>query len=330
MSKKYDKLFDREFLFDNYIARKKSCQEIAEIVGCSKTAVNSALIRNNINIRKSSQAQKVKFKISHKYNFLNDKNFLEKMYCDEKKSTLMIANLIGAKAASSVRQALIRHNIPLRNFSDGQTVSSGLNDYFILNENVIFGSLLGDAGLKRCNRNSESSYPCFYKRNIHFSHIEYIAKSIFLKDHKNRIKKVIDKKGNIFYDVKTLVHRELKEIDEKWYPKDNNFIKVIPRDLILNSEIILHWFLDDGYSCWVKGDYGKVHMRICTQSFSKDDQDFLYQQIKEKFNVTITSIKCRGGTGYLASDFLDLIGPCPVPELSYKWKFQTMKGKKNV
>ena len=331
MVKKYKELFDNEFLRNQYLINKKSCPEIAAMVGCSKDAVRLALIRNNIILRTNSQSQKLLIKRS-KYELLNNKELLAKLY-SENNSTIKIAKLAGAKTCNSARQALIRFDIKLKNISDGLTSSSSKNDFFILNNNVIIGSLLGDGGLSRYNRFSEESYPKFYKKNKFCNHIEFVAKSIFAKNYKDRIKKEF-RYGNIYFTLSSFVHKELLYLDDKWYTKDN--IKVVPTDISLNKEIMLHWFLDDGSTSW-RIDRKTVRLTLCSESFTKDEQLILCEKIRNEFGLLATIRKTNSGTGYrihisenYVNDFLDLIGPCPVPELSYKWKFQRRKEKENV
>ena len=113
------------------------------------------------------------------YDLLNNKEWLYKKYVKEKLSTKDIKKLCGAKTSNSVRQALIRNNIKVRNVSEGLTCNR-INDGFILNVPVIEGSLLGDARLGIYNRKSDISNPYFSKKNIgkdHGSGVENLSSS---------------------------------------------------------------------------------------------------------------------------------------------------------
>lgn len=109
---------------------------------------------------------------SYKYSQLNDFDWLYEKYITNQISSLDISKLIGCKTSNSVRQALSRFNIPIRNISESLTIN---NDIVTINDSVITGCLLGDGWLKRFNTNSEISYPYFIKKNKYRSHIEYVA-----------------------------------------------------------------------------------------------------------------------------------------------------------
>ena len=185
-----------------------------------------------------------------KYELLDNKEWLQKQYVNNKLSTLKIANLVGARSGNSVRQALIRHNIPVRNRSDGQTVSSD-DDFFIMNYPIFFGSLLGDGSLKVHNKHSDASYPHFHKKNITYDHVYYVASHLFAKNAKSRISlggNYVREKWCSYYILRTLAHKDLLPVYNTWYPASNNYKKLIPEDVVISSELLLHMFLDDGSS----------------------------------------------------------------------------------
>lgn len=128
--------------------------------------------------------------------------------------------------------------------------------------------------------------------------------------------------------------KELKDLYNKWYPENNNYKKLVPRDINIDSTVLLHWYLDDGYSYHrVRKNQNKKQIvsGLCTQSFNKEDQEFLIEKIYNKFNIkfSLHDIKKRKnpGTGYMLilpqsqfDDFLNILGDPPVKSLSYKWK----------
>ena len=99
---------------------------------------------------------------SYKYPKLNDREWLYKCYVEQKLSTIEISKLAGARTCNSVRQALIRNNIPVRSISDGITAKHP--DFFVINQDVLDGCLLGDGYMIRYNRLSNKSYPYFAKK----------------------------------------------------------------------------------------------------------------------------------------------------------------------
>jgi len=116
----------------------------------------------------------------------------------------------------------------------------------------------------------------------------------------------------------------------KWYPESSNFKKAVPFDLILTPGHLLHWFLDDGFS-YVRKGYGRrskqVLIAFCSESFSREDQQRLCEQMGSKFGIKARVSKAQWGTGWRiflpqsqAGAFYDVIGSAPVESLAYKWK----------
>lgn len=332
MSKiKYKKLCDHKWLSKQYISKQLSCLEIAEIIGCSKDAVRLALKKLSIPLRSSKETNAIAFRRkgrqSRVYWQLNDREWLAEKYLIEKLSTKKIAKLIGAKTPNTVRQALIGFDIPVRSISDGLTINN--EDGFIFNESVITGCLLGDGGYHCYNRNSDYSYPYFYKKNKFYDHTLFVAESLFVKDPSLRISEAIHKKGFLYYKLTSFANKALKKEDRKWYPEWNGFKKVIPIDIKIDETVLLHWYLDDGTSSYRKDRKKKqVVLTYCTECFSKQDQQMLCDKINCKFPVLDTRlIKCKTGTGWRiripqskTDAFFNLIGKPPVNSLEYKWK----------
>jgi hypothetical protein len=92
--------------------------------------------------------------------------------------------------------------------------------------------------------------------------------------------------------------------------------------------------MDDGSSYRRKG-YGRRSKQIIVsfacESFTKDEQDFLAQQMWDNWglyvNIRQYRIGSKGEQQYRmhlrqsqADLFFSIIGPPPVPSLAYKWK----------
>lgn len=278
---------------------------------------------------------------SYKYSLLNNKEWLIEQYVSCQRNTTEIANMVGAKSGNSVRQALIRNEIEVRNQRESTDLSKVANtDNFNLNDlskQVIEGSLLGDASLCVYNIRSENSYPYFKKKNKYYQHVLYVADSIFLQDGASRISKDLDTRHDThYYTVRSLSHLELLPLLRDWYPEYNNYKKVIPESLEVTPLVLLNWFLDDGHArIRNRNDY-KPHWRnnkkqviitMCTESFSKTDQEMLSEKIKRSFGLRFSIVKCNFGTGWRmilsqaqTTEFYNIIGTSPVGDLNYKWK----------
>lgn len=279
-----------------------------------------------------------------RYKELNDKDWLYDKYWVQGLSTLQIAKLIGAKQPNSVRQALIKFGIEVRGYRQGQI--NGRTDEVINCREVIDGSLLGDAYLQKSNKNSNECSPYLAKKNIHFEHVEWFAKQVcgnftITKEVREvKLSKGKSVKKYTHYQFRTLSSDKLRLYFNRWYPKENGYKKVVPLDLKLTPKMILNWYLDDGY-CFVRDrskEYEKigkgweqrtkqVSIGFCSESFTKEENEFLAKQLIE-LGIKCRIGRCNSGTGYRviisqlsAKDFLELIGPCPVKALEYKWNF---------
>jgi hypothetical protein len=271
------KLDYRAWLHHEYVIKRKTCGEIAAIVGCSKGKVYSALSR------------------------------------------------FGIKA----RRGRGRRDHP-----------NGI----VLNMSVIEGGLLGDASIQRRKPTHNAT---FVRTNKNYDHVKYVA-SLLSDDPDNRISSQLRERvkgSGIKYKsfiFRTLSSNILVPIYKRWYPESSGFKKIVPRDFVLDKVSLLHWFLDDGSTNWRKIN-GKVSDRriqlvMATNSFSKDDQEFLASQMEAMgLGVRVGKIqyrtKCFGvkHDGYKRTniiyvrdssvqDFFDIIGPPPVESMAYKWK----------
>lgn len=270
-----------------------------------------------------------------KFEQLDDSNWLIQKYINECLSSIEIGNIVGC-SCRNVTRALTKYGIPVRNKSEGHRVKRC--DHFIFNIGIINGSLLGDSSISLPNHGTGNSYLC--KTNVDYEHLLYFANQIFSKNPESRITGPFENKWGYenskpFYRLSTYSKPELTILRKIWYPDG---IKIIPRDILLTKKSILHWFMDDGYSYFVTRFRGKkyeeriVRVQFATQSFSKNDLEFLCQKILELFHIKMTlRFHSRNGnvkgTGYFVevsesqiSDFFDLIGECPVDSLKYKWK----------
>jgi len=250
-------------------------------------------------------------------------------------STCQIADILGIKSENSVRQSLLHHDICLR--SPRESVECNRRtDGFIYNYStipVIEGALLGDGSLRSWSRTVDS-YPYFSKKNKHYNHISYVAKLLFGELWEDRIKSEYNN-GFKCYILRSFSHRILKDMQDKWYPKSNGYKKLIPDDINISSELLLHWFMDDGnsYSRNRKYDNGwkqrkkQIVITLCTECFERENQEMISDRIKDKFGISFSVRKYNQGTGwrmYLpqsqADDFFDIIGKSPVESMEYKWK----------
>jgi LAGLIDADG DNA endonuclease family len=277
------------------------------------------------------------------YLLLNDKKWLEQKYIVENLSTLDIGKMVGCNC-SAVRSSLLRLGIPVRSKSAGHRIKR--DDNINLNEPVINGALLGDASLTKPRKTGN----CLLRQSsIHYDHLELLASKLIVHNYKSRIKGPVVKnggcatfRGKIYkaqpvYLFHTLTCPQFLALRKLWYA--DNGEKIIPKSIKITAETLLHWFLDDGYSYYVTRHkdipkYTKTIARVqfATQGFIKSDLEWLCSQIWDKFQIKMTPRLHRRygkicGKGYFVEvsethvkKFFELIGPCPVKSLEYKWK----------
>ena len=343
-SYKYPQLNDKEWLYQKYIVEKISAREISRIVGAkSSQTVEQALERSTIKIERIRPPRVVGKSF---YEKLNDYEWMYQTYVIEGKSTIDIAKLSGAKSCATVKQSLERLKIPIRSLTEGHLCKRDINYKFNIDRQVIDGCLLGDAFLSISKGATTKDYPKFGKNNIYYDHQKCVGEILFGKNWRDRVREYPNKRfeqyhcKNIF-SMRGLVDKNLSPFYDRWYPEWNEYKKVIPEDIEIDGTLLLHWFLDDGYSYVVNRKYKnpkynkrKIRIEFATQSFLQEELEMFSKKIYNKLGLIIkprfhqrngevagTGFEmCLAETKDQVSLFYDIIGPCPVPSMQYKWK----------
>lgn len=264
------------------------------------------------------------------YEQLNDREWLNEEYSNKQRSQLNISKEIGC-GSNSVRQALIKFNIPIRNPRDAQLVNGQCE--VTINKSILDGSMMGDAYFYKW-RKGESSYPSLMKKNKYKDHLTLFAESFTISPKIKQVEQVLKATGKTYtyYQFRTGVNENFQQHYERWYPKSNNYKKVIPDDIEIDSEFLLHWFLDDGCSFWRKRENQRkeqVLINFASECFEKDQQERLCEKINEKYqlNIRVRPHRWDNKLGYRChitqantERFFDIIGECPVESMAYKWK----------
>lgn len=267
-----------------------------------------------------------------KYPILNDKSWLYTQYVELKRSAKNIAEELGCNC-SLVRQACIKYGFLIRNQRQAQVVNSF--DDFKVEKSVLYGTLLGDGFLGISNKNSSLAKAFFVKKNKYKEHIEYCGKFL-ITNFEEKISEDLHKlKGKEFkyFSIRSTSSEVCDEYYQKWYPLPSRE-KIIPEDIFIDEIVLLHWFLDDGYShkrirkdC-KNSKKKQVIIGFCCESFSKEENQLLCKLINKKFKLNAKIFKCQKGKGWRinipqskSKEFFRIIGPPPVKALAYKWKW---------
>ncbi len=180
--------------------------------------------------------------------------------------------------------------------------------------NILDGLMLSDA------------YVSGKQRLLHFSqrrqnreYVEYVAQSLGIDSDRvrDRTRKPDKRTGKVYEcsELRTLSHPVFIQMHERWY-RDGK--KVVPGDLRITPECVLHWFLCDG-SC--SANRGGAQLVLCTDSFSRAEVESLRDQLG---SIGVEATFLPGSRRIRVSQksigrFYEYIGECPVSCLAYKW-----------
>jgi hypothetical protein len=133
-----------------------------------------------------------------------------------------------------------------------------------------------------------------------------------------------------YYTLRTPAHKIFTDIYDAWYPIYNEREKVVPCDLTMNPDTLLHWFLDDGNSYnrkRVNQRVKQIVITLCCEGFKPEYVELLRDICVRDTGIPFKLRKYNQGYGLritipqsASNDFFDYIGICPVESLNYKWK----------
>lgn len=261
-----------------------------------------------------------------KYNLVNNKDWLYEQYITLKKSAKQIAKEVGYKSSNSIRQSLIRNNIPIRSYSSAQRINH--IDNIKIDIEVLDGTLLGDGYLSGRKKSNSDICPSFNKKNKFLDHVEYIRDILLPNVEIKTGYRFLKKTGKEYVSHMVYSNRTEKLIPfyDRWYPEWNNFKKVVPEDITITPTVLLHWFLDDGSTTYC-GNKKNPMIIFCSESFTEEENQLLCDKINQSFDLGAKLAPCNSGTKWRVripqnrcNDFFNIIGKCPVPSLKYKWK----------
>ena len=261
---------------------------------------------------------------------LNNIEWLRDAYVDKKYSLQKICNITKTKHPHTIKRILNRHGVILRGLRDSHMV--GKDEFFIIDSEIINGTLLGDACLHKQSKTEETA-PRYSKYSSKEDYAIHVASALSKSPSERIFYTSKDSWGKISegYMFQTYTSELLSPIYAKWYPPSNVYKKIVPKDIILTPRTILYWFMDDGWSSYVKNKRAKngrtfIVGGFCTESFTRTENEFLCVHLKA-IGVNARVEKNNGGTGFRIKlnqssfpSFFNLIGPCPVKSMDYKWK----------
>lgn len=300
-----DKLYrDRDWLYQQYVVDGKSARNIASTQNVDRTTICNWLKKYSITIH--GPANPIRNKISAEW--------LYKKYIEENVTAKDIAEILKIDKCT-VYEWLRYHNVRVRSNAEAQH-ESRKNTVNITDDllDVLNGELLGDGSLQKLSGNWASSY-------AHTSQYKEYVEWLSLKFSDLGLKQSgsINHRKDDCWDYKTLAYEELAKLRDKWYPRGK---KIVPKDLILNKTIVMHWAIGDGSIAHPKN--GRTNFRLYTNAFDKESMSVLIEQLSSLgIKATIHNSKnLIFISAYSTKDFIEYISPCP-PEIEsiYGYKF---------
>jgi hypothetical protein len=178
---------------------------------------------------------------------------------------------------------------------------------------ILDGLMIGDGYVPQ-------SQNLFYfgqaRRNREY--VEYVARQLGVPVERvrDRARKPDARTGRIYEcsELRTLSNPYFASVRARWY-RDRT--KVVPEDLQLSKEFLLHWFLCDGACSVIRSS---AHLLLCTDSFSAEEIEFLKDLLEragiESRVVVGSRLRVRQKS---VEAFFAYVGECPVACLAYKW-----------
>jgi len=323
---------NKVWLEEQYLQNKLSTNEIGKLTGYSGGQICDYLKKHGIQVRTNYEARVNDLSKnpaeSHLYPELNNAEWLYSEYVTKKRALDDIARELGCQNHNSVSQGLRRAGIKQRGISE--SLCRFRTEIICMDDDIITGSLLGDGFMRRYSKTT-NSHACFCKRNKHSEHLEFVVRGLFGPDGVAKIKPEIQKLRGKEYPTNLFRSKVFSELDpyyDIWYPESNNHKKLVPRSINITPPTLLHWFMDDG-TARVNNKGRKPRLSFCSESFTKEDQDWLVGEMAKLGLDAYTYLyrhNKEGNQHYRIGiraanipKFFELIGPPPVKAMAYKW-----------
>ena len=127
------------------------------------------------------------------------------------------------------------------------------------------------------------------------------------------------------YALRTRSHAELATFYRRWYRHEEGEPrrKIVPPDLTITPTVALHWYLGDG---WVSHNRDRPHvpyLALATHGFQRDEVERL-ADLMAGFDARVYKQRQWWFLRLMAAqDFLDYIGPCPLPDAyGHRWRLR--------
>jgi DNA-binding XRE family transcriptional regulator len=157
---------------------------------------------------------------------------------------------------------------------------------------IVQGCLLGDGSI-RAQNNKYFSFKVTSKDKMFAEWIKNLFNNFQVKCWISEDNKSL---FSVWFYINSCPYSEFLSLRKKWYKKLNGkIIKTVPRDLQLNQNTLLFWYLGDGSLIKRKNDFNRVpYIVLATNTFLWKDIKFLIQKLKE-INLSFYPVKYKSG-----------------------------------
>jgi len=253
------------------------------------------------------------------YSDVLTRDFLEKEYIHNKKSIAEISKELNIYR-ETVARYIRMHGFIVRTTKEQMGISYPSKEVILSTEvkSFIDGLLSGDASIpkkKDFTAPRNLTQTCKYEEYLQYVSRRLNHFCITCSPLLSRWSEDVRCKSGGYHECFLQTHRyqTFEIFRRRRYPLGK---KIIPRDLIITSDLLLQLYLCDG-------NFYR-HILLCTNGFDKEDVLFLKNLIEKELQITLRLVDSKSGfmlaiNKSVCNIFLDYIGPCPVKCYEYKW-----------
>jgi hypothetical protein len=286
--------------------------------------------RNAIMIEARKLNIKCQKKTQKKINI--SKTELVELYTNQKKSTTQIAKIYNSNFGTILAR-LEEYNIPIRKRKDSICIARGYHKSIKLNEyiyQILDGVLLGDGGYDFGGKDKKTASLKITQMEKHRGWLDEL-KTIF-EDNKIECSMVYratnpKSKRHSQWVLRTRYYVELGDERKRWYLKGK---KIVPKNVRLTPIALSQWYIGDGTLGTIrKTKSGKkfYSLNLCTESYTKEENEFLRDKLKKLYGWNFKVSKYRNNSYRLGTnqtkeikDFLYKTSPYKIECFNYKWE----------
>lgn len=320
-SLRYNNLITKSFFEKEYVINKKSISQISKETNKDWHTIKSYLKYYRILLRTHKEQASISSPGGkYKYNDILTKEFLVREYLKKQKGIFSLSSELKLDRGT-LKRYLKRYGISIRTDKEQKRINHPSKEFDLNSETKSFidGLLLGDAsipkrkdGIKPWSLTQACKYEEYLKYiKERFAKIGIISSPIlsrWIKDERCK------NGGYNQHFFQTRRYKTFESFRERWYPRDK---KIIPRDLKVNPDLLLQFYLGDG------NFYREI--RLCSDSFNKNDNLFLKKLMETELGIQtrLAKINSKFELAIKKSDskkLFDYIGKSPIKCYGYKWE----------